>query len=123
MGYRVRMEVVLQAIHEVAETEKGKPLMNFQPVVGISAVLAYEVIVTCEDLRKGEPRKDLYALARQAAYERPIPFPWKRAYQLIAMAYYRIIKRFVRDRRIELERLRAERSAEIAGRQQKQTAA
>jgi len=123
MRYRVRMELVTQAIHEVATTDKGKLLMDFTPITGISADLAYEVIVTCEGLRNPSHQKeDLYALARQAAYERPIPFPRKRAYQLIAMAYYRIIKRFVRARQIELKDLRAKRSAEIAAQQRQEAA-
>ncbi|HYE23087.1 MAG TPA: hypothetical protein VEA92_01385 [Candidatus Paceibacterota bacterium] len=124
------MEVVVEAIKETAVTDKGEMLVDFTPLTGTSAHIARRMIVLCEEVRERariEERRDikgeaLYLLVREMAYKLPVPFPQKRAYHLIGMAYYRVIKRFVRSVREKRKEIVALRTQQLAAHNQQRLA-
>jgi hypothetical protein len=114
MFYRPRRELILRAIEEAKETEKGKLVITIESITGVSIDAAFMVIKKTESLRDKHFSihgiRPVGALLRsmvsEAAVASGLPPDRQRAYVLISMRYYLKIRHYVQEARSEATKRR-----------------
>lgn len=111
MRYRIRREWILEAILAAKESEKGRLVISTEPLTGVSMDMAQDLLVRCEHARwrrerphVGQELRNLVGYIVRMNGRAPDK---ARAYELIMMRYYRILKSLVDRRRKELKEARA----------------
>jgi len=114
MGYPIKRSLIRQAILAAALSEKGQNVVNMEALSGVSVDAAFMLLTRCEFKRAvqgsphvGQPLRDLVS---EVIGHYKFPFDRERAYVLVLMQYYGILKRFA-DKRRRLKKLESAASA------------
>lgn len=111
MRYRIRREWILEAIYAAKESEKGRLVVSTEPLTGVSVDMAQDLLIRCEKERQRRNRplvgSDLRNLVGYLVRMNGRAPDKARAYELIMMRYYRILKTLVDTRRKQLKEARA----------------
>jgi len=110
MRYRIRREWILEAILAAKKSEKGQLVVSTEPLTGVSVDMAQDLLVRCEHARwrRGRPivGEELRRLVGYIVRMNGRAPDKARAYELIMMRYYRILKSLVDQRRKVLKEAR-----------------
>lgn len=113
--FRPRRKLLERAFTRALGGEKAK-LIDQTPVTGMNIDAAFMIVKKTESLRdkygRG-PGSILRGLVRQAAVASGLPPDRRYGYEVLVMNYYGLIQGFVRDRRKEVEAIRAARRKQL----------
>lgn len=98
-GFRIRRQLVSEAILKAKQSEKGRTIIQLDPLEGISVDGVYLVLRAVEKLRDRVEQEEGYrptgnelkGLVEQVAFATGFPSDRRRAYVLVMMQYYRFL--------------------------------